>query len=160
MANFELINQNINNVLMALISNQRLCKLLHYPVDDPFIEPDIDDTASLLFDRIYPLLKLPDVQTIAGSFINVYFDKYKISSSNSGVKEGVLLFNVIVHNDKWRMTGTGLLRPYSILHEIDELFNNQRVVGIKKAQFDRVSALAINQSYGGYQVSYQIVSGN
>lgn len=160
MANFELINQNINSVLMALISNQNLCKLLHYPVDNPYGEPDIEDTAALLFDRIHPLLKVPDVQTVAGSFLNVYFDKYKVSSGNSGVKEGVLIFNVIVHNEKWRMAGTGMLRPYSILHEIDELFNNQRVVGIKKAQFDQLRSLNVNTSFSGYQVSYQVVSGN
>ncbi|MOA66842.1 hypothetical protein D3C78_1937470 [compost metagenome] len=58
------------------------------------------------------------------------------------------------------MAGTGMLRPYSIMSEIDNIFNNERVVGIKKVQFDRIKFIYINENYSGYEARYSIVSVN
>lgn len=64
--------------------------------------------------------------------MSVFFDNIKLPSDNKGTKETSLVFNVIVHKNLWRMSGTGMLRPYSILHEVDEICNDQRIAGIKK----------------------------
>jgi hypothetical protein len=157
---FKQLNQNVNNVISSLIQNQDLCKFLYYDTNNPLVEANIVDTSKLIFDKIYPIPKLPNTETEAGSFLNVFFDAFKIPQSNSGTKESVILFNIICHIDLWRMKGTGMLRPYSILHEIDEMFNNQKIIGIKKLQFDKGRFLYVNDKFSGYQASYLVTSVN
>lgn len=133
MAKFEQVNTYINDTMLLLINNQNLCKLLEYSVDDPFQELDIAETDTLLYNKIYPFPKVPKTETEKSSTLCVFFDDFRLGSDNRGTKEGTIIFNVIVHNDLWRMTGTGMLRPYAILSEIDNIFNNERVMGIKKS---------------------------
>ncbi|MEK4008337.1 hypothetical protein [Paenibacillus sp. FSL H3-0333] len=160
MAKFEQINAYIYDTMLLLIDNQNLCKLLEYPVDDPFQEADIEESDTLLYNKIFPYPKVPKVETKKSSSLCIFFDDFRIGSSNRGTKEGTIIFNIVVHNDLWRMTGTGMLRPYSILSEIDQIFNNERVMGIKKLQFDKARFLYVNENYSGYQVSYSITSVN
>ncbi|MBX4152259.1 hypothetical protein [Paenibacillus lautus] len=160
MARFQQLNKNIEEVLLNLIDNQSLCKLLYYPQDDPFNEKEINDTSVLLYNKIYPFPYVPGVQETAGSFLSAFFDNFKLPSDNKGTKEVSLVFNVIVHKNLWRMPGTGMLRPYSILHEVDEICNSQRIVGIKKVPFDKGRLIHYNNDFAGYQVQYQVTSVN
>jgi hypothetical protein len=160
LARFEQVNKYIEDTLQLVVNNQNLCKLLNYPVDNPFDESDIEDTTTLLFDRIFPFPKLPKLETTASSSLCVFFDDFRLGSDNKGTKEGTIIFNIIVHNDLWRMKGAGMLRPYSIMHELDTIFNNERVIGIKKVQFGRMNFIYVNENYSGYQVRYSIASVN
>ncbi|MNH66533.1 hypothetical protein D3C73_185660 [compost metagenome] len=160
MARFEQLNKNTEDILLSIIDNQNLCKLIHYDSNDPFSEKDIEDTSELLFERIFPFPKIPGVETKALTYLNVYMDNFLIPSANNGVKEALIIFNVITHNDLWRMEGTGMLRPYSILHEIDEMFNKERVIGIKKLKFNRGKYIYLNNQFGGYEASYVVTSVN
>lgn len=145
-------------MLLSVISNQQLCKLIS--LDDPFNEPDIEDTTELLFKKIYPLPRIPDVSESASNFINIYFGKFGLLRSNMGVKSGVITFEVICHIDLWRIAGQGVLRPLLILHEIDEMINKTRIVGIKKAEFNELSPLYVNPNYMGYRITYDVMSAN
>jgi len=141
---------------LTVLQNQNLCKLINYNTSNPLNEPDLDDPSSLLFQKIYPLPKLPDTDTEKCSFLNIFFDDFRLP--NLGVKEGYINFDVICHIDLWRIDG--MIRPFSILHEIDEMFNYERIAGIRKLLFDRVKYLYVNEKYTGYRASYKITSGN
>lgn len=158
MSRFKHLNTNINNILLHLLNNQNLCKLLYYNSSDPLSEPDIDDPSSLLFNKIYPLPKIPDTTSEAGTILCVFFDHFILPNSNTGVKSGTITIDIISHIDLWRLDG--MIRPFSILHEIDSIFNQERIAGVKELQFDRGSFLYINESFAGYQVRYRMVSGN
>ncbi|QSF43272.1 hypothetical protein [Paenibacillus tianjinensis] len=158
MARFEQLNQYINDVVSVIISNQNICKFLSCPVDDPLSIPNIDDTSELLFNCIFPFPKVPDVNTEKSSFLTVYIDNFQLGA-DGGTKNGLVLFNVIVHNDLWRMD-RAMQRPLSILNEIDEMFNGKKTIGAKKVQFDRLRHVYINENYSGYQATYSIVSVN
>ncbi|KAA9007386.1 hypothetical protein F4V43_02545 [Paenibacillus spiritus] len=159
MARFKQVNENIENIMVMLADNQNLCKLLFYPSNNPYQEPEIDDTSSLFFTKIFPFPKIPDVKDEAGSYLSIYFDRYRIGS-NRGTKEGCIVFTAIVHNNLWRMENTGELRPYSLLHEIDETINRESGLGIKKIEFDSMEFVYVNESYSGYRIIYQISSVN
>jgi hypothetical protein len=159
MAKFDELNKNINNVLFKLIESQNLCKLLLYPTNDALSQPDISDTSSLLFERIYPLPKIPDPVSETGSFLTVLFDSFQLGN-NVGTKQGLLTFVVIVHIDSWRMEGTGMLRPFAIMNEIDKLFNQERVIGVKKIDINDGRLIKMNDKFWGYELNYRIVNGN
>lgn len=157
MARFEELNNNINNVMMKLIESQNLCKLLHYNDENPLMQDDIADTSGLIFTKIFPLPKVPDSSSEATSVLSVVFDNFRLGG-NTGVKEGILKFTAICHIDLWKTSGS--LRPISILSEVDKIFNDERIVGIKKLQLDRGNLIWVNDKYIGYQISYQMVSVN
>ena len=158
MANFEKLNDNINDILVSVTNNQDLCKYIHLP--NPVGQPDIVNTKELLFKKIFPLPRIPDVNETAANFLNLYFADFQLGDSNSGVKTGVLRFEVLCHIDLWRITGHSMLRPLIILREIDQMINNQRIIGVKKAKFINLAPLFANNKYMGYRVNYEIVSGN
>lgn len=158
LARFKNLNKNIFDILISVIGNQDLCKLLCLPT--PFNQPDIEDTSDLLFKKIFPIPRIPDIDETASNYLNVYFSDFQLSSGNVGIKSGLLSFEVICHVDLWRIEGHEALRPLSILHEIDEMVNDQRIAGVKKASFYKCSPLFANNNYIGYRVSYEIASGN
>lgn len=158
MSSFANLNNNINDILLSVIANQDLCKLIHLP--NPNNQPDIEDVAELLFTKIFPLPRVPDVNATATNYLNIYFDDFQLSNSNAGIKSGSICFEALCHIDLWRLHGSGMLRPLSILHQIDQMINNQRIVGIKKAQFKKCTPLFANNKYMGYRLRYDIASGN
>ncbi len=160
MARFEELDENINKVMMKLIESQNLCKLLYYDTghdEDPLSKPDIQDMSSLLFDRIYPLPKIPNIEESTSSLLTVFFDEIRLSE-NINFKGTILSFTILCHIDLWRMPGK--LRPYSIKHEIDKIFNEQRVIGIGKMQFERSRFTWANEKYSGYRLDYRIYDFN
>ena len=142
---------------MRLLESQNLCKYLYYNNSEPLNNPDIDDTSSLLFKKIYTIPKLPDVSNEQGSYLVVMLDSVKLDN-NLTVKEVIVKFHIIVHINQWVINGA--LRPYKIIHEIETLLNNQRITGIKKMQMDHVKFKKVNNDFFGYKLYYKIVNKN
>ncbi len=145
-----------------MIENQNLCKLLFYAVDDPLSEPDMSDDqrSSLLNEHIFPMPKIPGEQEYEASFLSIYLDNFKPSVENKGVKESVLVIDVLIHNNLWMLNDKALLRPYLVLHEVDEMLNDKHILGFKKMPFDRGRLVRYNSDYSGYQVTYSVSSVN
>lgn len=159
-AKFKQLNRDLNNVLISLISNQQLCKLLKYNSNNPLEQPDIKDTSELIqleTGHVFPIPKIPSTNTEKKSYLTITHDSFRLAS-NSAIKEWLLKFDLIIHNDLWVIDG--MLRPFSILHEIDEMFNGQRIVGIKKAVLDSCVFVRYGEQFSGYQVRYQVASVN
>ena len=160
MGKFSELNENINKVLMKLIESQNLCKYLYYDTTDPLSGSDISDTTSLLYDKVFPyptpisVFKDADGIPTASSIINVFFDNYTLGKTNNKFKNGKLVIRVICHMDLWKLD-TSQLRPYCILNEIDEIFNEQRVVGIGKGEFESCRLILEDENYSGYALVYK-----
>lgn len=157
MAHFERLNKNINEVLNKLLESQPLCKLLQSTSSNPLAETDIKDPTSLLFKHIYPFAKVPESTQTAVTYLNVFFDDFTMGDTDA-VKEGHVIFTVVTHADLWKIKGG--LRPFSIMSEVDSLFNNNRAIGLKKLQFERGKFIWANDKFSGYQVTYRMVNAN
>lgn len=153
MSRFQELNNNITNIMNQMFTSQNLCKYLLYDTDNPLAGTDIADTSTLLFNKIFPIPKIPDVVSTEGSMVVVILEDFRLSN-NILVKDSVICFDVITHIDKWRMIGHGL-RPYQIMGEIDELFNNQRVMGFGKIQFYKSNYIYVNEKFSGYRMRYK-----
>ena len=158
MSKFKELNENVNKIMYKLIESQDLCKYLYYDTNSPLTEADIDDTSKLLFDRIFPIPKINVTADTQKSYLVVRFDNFKLAGVK--FKEALIKFDIICHIDLWQMEGTGMLRPYSIANEIDAIFNEQRILGMGRTEFDRADFMAINEFYSGYRVSYRIYEFN
>lgn len=145
-------------MLSQVISSQDLCKLIEYDTYNPLSESDIADTSALLFNKIFPFPKIPDTQEEANTSLCVWFDNFSTDKRNTMIKEGMLTFLLIVHNDLWKISGG--LRHFSIMHELDQLFVGKRIVGIKELQFANGRYVRFNDKYSGYEVKYRLHSVN
>ena len=112
--------------------NQNLCKLLYYYSEtqtfdyNPINQPDIDDTSVLLMKHIYPLPKLPNLETEQKGFLTVVLsggDK-NFNDVNTGYRRIYLIFDIICHLNQWIIQDS--YRVYKIAEEIDKMFNYQQ----------------------------------
>lgn len=160
MSRFQELDEYIYETLLTITSSQNLCKYLKYATDketNPLSMSDLseEERFSLIFDRIYPLPKLPDEKLVdAASYVTVYFDNIEKGGSQY-FKNSVLVFNVICHLEKWLMPSK--LRPNQIMHEIDTLFNGKRDMGIGGMEFVRSNFIYVNKDFAGYSMRYRIV---
>lgn len=156
---FSQLNQDINKVLDKLVSNQDLCKYLYYKTDNPISEEDIDDTTSLLFTKIFPfpttteIFKDSDGNPVADIVINVLFDDFKLGTKNNKFINGKLTFIVLCHMSLQRLSATSELRPICVLDQIDQMFSDQRLLGIGKDEFDGCRIVFADSDYSGYRFS-------
>lgn len=158
---FNEINSNINKVLMKLVGNQNICKYLYYNSSNPLEQSDISNVSSLLYSLIFPyptateIFKDSDGKPIASTVINVLFDNFKMGSQNTKFKNGDLIFIILCHTSLWRLSDTSELRPFCILQQIDEMFSEQRVIGIGKGEFERCNIVFSDNNYSGYRLIYK-----
>ena len=135
-----------------------MCKLLNYNTYTPLSESAVTDNVSLLFDKIYPFPFTPDITSDASCILNVMFDEFELGRTNPYFKNNQLSFVVLCHNDLWRIENN--LRPFSVLNEIDTLFNKQNGFGVGKMEFDRGNLIWANSKYSGYKVTYTLCDFN
>lgn len=154
---FKELNDNLFKVLSAITDNNDLCKLIHYNTDDPLNQPNIDGN-SLLFKKIFPYNFNVEILSEASSILNVSFTSFESGRNNIAYKNGIITFTVLCHHELHKMNEG--LRPFFIAHEIDKLFNDQRVIGIGTMQFDRYREIWASKDYSGCQLSYKIVEFN
>jgi hypothetical protein len=156
LSKFSQLNQDINRVLDKLVSNQDLCKLLYYTNDSPLDESDIQDTSSLLYSLIFPYpisvetFKDDDGNPIAKTIINILFDDFELGKTNNKFKSSKLVFIILCHTSLWRLSDS-TLRPFCILDQIDQMFSDQRVLGIGKGEFNGWRISWANDDYVGYK---------
>ncbi|GFN32598.1 hypothetical protein [Paenibacillus xylaniclasticus] len=156
MTKFEEMNEYINSILTWLTDNQNLCKLIYYNDINPLRKPDLndEDRIELTLDKILPLPKIPSDRLVnENSYLLVYLDNIE-KGGNIYFKDSLLCFDIICNLNLWRMVGR--LRPYAIMHELDEMFNNKSTLGVGKTQFYRSRMVWYSKDFCGYSLQYRI----
>jgi len=152
---FEELNDNINTILTTILLNQNLCKYIYYNTSSPLSESDITNTANaILFKNLFPYPIIPLSQDSAKTLVTIILDDFSLGRNNSSFKVSKVVFNILCHIDLWKIDGSKL-RPLSILSEIDTLFNEQRIVGIGKLNFDSCRWISANDKFQGYSIRYK-----
>lgn len=133
MAYFEECDAILNNIIgEKILRNQNICKLLYYYPEctdysyDPLSQPDIKDTSVLLMEHVFPMPKLPDLETEQKGYMTVTIsggDKYGYDS-NDGYRRINIIFDIIVHLKSWMIKDS--YRVYKIAEEIDKMLNYQQ----------------------------------
>ncbi|GAV11289.1 hypothetical protein [Paenibacillus sp. NAIST15-1] len=144
-------------IMTRIISNKNLCKALYYNDPDFLDKIEINDPYSLLYDRVFPYRRVPEVEDEAKTFINLSLSRFR--KIDNSFKDGLITIFVITHTDLVR-TDYGILRYDYIINEIDELFNQKRGLGIGKLEFAGMDELYVNKKFIGISVSYKPVDFN
>lgn len=144
--------------MLKLAESQDLCKALYYSEDNFLDMPDIDDTSTLFYDKIYPYNRIPTLETDKNSYITMAFRDYK-KTSNHMFKSGYIYIYAITHKDKVR-TDHGFLRYDLMLSEVDKQLNDFRGIGFGKLEFYKMDEYYINADYLGSYICYKVYEEN
>lgn len=161
--------ENPDNVVAT--SAQKICKLLYYTEKNPLEQPEANRIESgnpyPVFDTIAEsqefilgkrVLLVPRVpaEEERGSFIVCIIDDFTLSS-NKQFKPNKILFDVMCHHDDWLLENT--LRPFVIMQQIDNIFNNRKM-SIGNIEFGGCRSIVLTPTMIGYQLVYKNVSIN
>ena len=151
---FSVMGANTFIIANKLMTNKRICRLLKYQVRDPFSEkyPDVDGS-ELINKQILIVPKIYDDSTEKMSYITAIFDDFVVNMLNPEFKTSTVRFDIACPYDEWLLNERSL-RPYLIMEEIDQMFNEAKIAGIGTLQFYRADPLALTPWIGGYSMEY------
>lgn len=153
---FAVMGDNTFKILNKLVNNQRICRLLKYQVRDPFSEKyENVDGIELLNKQILAVPKVFDASTEKTSYIIAVFDNFVVNQFNPDFKVSTVRFDIACPYDEWLLDESSL-RPYLIMQEIDNMFNQGKLAGIGNLQFHRADMLALSPQIGGFSMEYKI----
>ena len=150
------MGDNTFKILNKLVNNQKICRLLKYQVRDPFSEKYEDiEGVDLLNRQILAVPKVFDASTEKMSYIVAVFDNFVVNQFNPEFKISTVRFDVACPYDEWVLDENSL-RPYLIMQEIDNMFNQAKLSGIGNLQFHRADMLTLSPQIGGFSMEYKI----
>jgi hypothetical protein len=153
---FAVMGDNTFKILNKLVNNQKICRLLKYQVRDPFSDNYKDvDGVDLLNRQILAVPKVFDASTEKMSYIVAVFDNFVVNQFNPEFKISTVRFDVACPYDEWVLDENSL-RPYLIMQEIDNMFNQAKLSGIGNLQFHRADMLTLSPQIGGFSMEYKI----
>lgn len=154
---FAVMGTNTFKIANKLMLNQRLCRLLKYQVRDPFNKekyPDVDG-ADLINKQILIVPKIFDDSTEKMSYVTALFSNFVVNQLNPEFKISTIRFDIACPYEEWLIDDHSL-RPYLIMQEIDQMFNEAKMAGIGTLQFYRADQLTLSPWIGGYSMIYNI----
>ncbi len=153
---FAVMGDNTFKILNKLVNNQRICRLLKYQVRDPFSDKYEDvDGIELLNKQILAVPKVFDASTEKMAYIVAVFDNFVVNQFNPDFKISTVRFDIACPYDEWVLDENSL-RPYLIMQEIDNMFNQGKLAGIGNLQFHRADMLTLSPQIGGFSMEYKI----
>lgn len=150
---FEVVGQNLVTIAHMLLTNQNVCKLLKYTSKNPLLEPDMVDTTELMGNNIRLVPKMPDELGIKGSFIIVLLDSFERDPTNLETKLVELRFDIFCPMDEWLINAVSL-RPFLIMTEVQEMFDDLQIKGIGKLHFIGAERIVGSDIYAGYTMRF------
>lgn len=156
--NFEATSKDLKDIMFKLLESEKLAKLLKYNTSDALTKPNLTKKQKfeLLNNNIKIVPKLP-LQSEKRSSVIVLFDNFVTNANNPEYRDNTITFDVVCHIDDWIMEDY-MLRPYCIMHEIDGMFNNQKLNGIGKVQFVTANSLVLSDSLAGFSLVYRVIN--
>ena len=153
---FAVMGDNTFKIINKLVNNQLICRLLKYQVRDPFSDKYEDvDGVDLLNKQILAVPKVFDASTEKMSYIVAVFDNFVVNQFNPDFKISTVRFDIACPYDEWVLDENSL-RPYLIMQEIDNMFNQGKLAGIGNLQFHRADMLTLSPQIGGFSMEYKI----
>ena len=155
---FAVMGENTFRIANKLMQNQNLCRLLKYQVRDPFNKEKYDDVdgTDLINKQILIIPKIVwDDSVEKTSYVTALFTLFVPNAQNPEFKVSTIRFDIACPYEEWVMDEYSL-RPYLIMEEIDQMFNEAEMAGIGTLQFLRAESLTLTPWIGGYSMWYQI----
>ena len=152
---FEIMGEDIFNIINKVTKDQTLLKLIKYTDDDPLKHPDLtqEEIDEMLHKNILITPKIPDDDTDLNNYLIILLDNYTVDPVNIDFKVVEIRFDVICPMNRW-IINERTLRPYLIMNRLDKNFNEQKLSGIGNLKFESASRLVVSPYLAGYSLIY------
>lgn len=159
------LNKYINTILEQLYSNNTICKLLYYDTPNALTSNNLDDNTILFTDlsnrRIYPMVYTMENMDIPKSMLYIDVSNASLDKKNIFFKDVCIEITILSHLDLWELTNDeseySNLRINRLVHELNTLFHQKRVIGLGKMLFDVMQKVYVDRVFSGYKISFQVV---
>ena len=150
--------KDLFKIVQKFINNEKLKKLLFYPVKDALDRKNLtsEETLGLLHKNIRVIPKL-QVNEDVQSYIIIGFDGFTTNANNPEYIDNIITFDVICHFDSWVMENYQL-RPYLIMGEIDGMLNKSKLNGIGTVEFIGANQLLLSSDLAGFSLTYRVIN--
>ena len=150
--------KDLFKIVQKFINNEKLKKLLFYPVKDALDRKNLtsEETLGLLHKNIRVIPKL-QVNEDVQSYIIIGFDGFTPNANNPEFRDNIITFDIICHLDSWVMENYQL-RPYLIMGEIDGMLNNSKLNGIGTVEFIGANQLLLSSDLAGFSLTYRVIN--
>ena len=142
-----------------LLRNERLKKLLYYTTPDCLDRKILTEDQSLeLFGKNIKLVPKLYVDNSVLNYIILSFDNFTPNMTNPEFRDNIIEFDIICHFDQWQLKDFQL-RPYRIAAEIDSMFDEKHLSGIRLLHFLGANQMILTDEYAGLCLMYQAIHG-
>ena len=150
--------KDLFKIVQKFINNEKLKKLLFYPVKDALDRKNLtsEETLGLLHKNIRVIPKL-QVNEDVQSYIIIGFDGFATNANNPEYRDNIITFDIICHLDSWVMENYQL-RPYLIMGEIDGMLNKSKLNGIGTVEFIGANQLLLSSDLAGFSLTYRVIN--
>ena len=157
-SSFLSINKDMKLLIDKILSNDRLCNLLHYTSKDALERKVLTDQEKIdMFNKEIKVIPKLYVDKSVLTYMIISFDNF-IESTNPEFRDNIIEFDIICHFDQWGLTDFNL-RPYRIAAEIDSMFNKQKLTGIGTIEFLGANQIILNDEFAGLCLMYKTYHG-
>lgn len=151
MGRFQTLNQDKNEILGLIFTNQNLCKLLLVENDTPLNFPNIDNPPLALKGKINTNSYFPTISE-TGCRLNIIMDNIKPTSSQI-FKSSEIHIDIIVHIDIWNIEEN--IRALLIADELDETLSKSTKLSMGRLESRGASYMDINERFKGYHMTFR-----
>lgn len=157
-SSFLSINKDMRLLVDKFLSNDRLCKLLHYTDRNALEKTKLTDDEKIgLFNKNIKIVPKLYVDGSVLNYVIISFDNFT-ESSNPEFRNNIIEFDIICHFDQWQLKDFDL-RPYRIAAEIDSMLNGQKLTGIGEIEFLGANQILLTDEFAGVCLMYKTYHG-
>ncbi|TVX97963.1 hypothetical protein [Cohnella terricola] len=141
-------------IIELILSDPDLCKALYYGENDFLDQPELSDSAAMLYNKVFPYPFVPGTETSPGLFLTVSAGDF--AKVNEIYKSGVMIVRLFAHQDS-QETAYGVTRTDYAMSKVDGLLRQAKGFGLGGLKFRELNPLAVNEKYQGVNLQYQCV---
>lgn len=157
---FEQLNILQERIQDEIMLNQKLLKLIYYPVDNPLNQPDIEAPQSLIDDYIY--FKPIAYENVIQEGKTILLLSFSISNTahRTDYVDINFIIRVISHNTLYNIEIDNIIKPrvHCICSELNRSFFNAKGDWLGKCEFKHWGGFTTSQDYYGVGLTYEVTS--
>jgi hypothetical protein len=146
-------------VLNRILADDDLTRLIAHDSPNALFRPSVEDTFSLMYDRVFPYRFVPAPVEVQGTYLTLGVNGFRRNQEGFKVYDdyqaGEIYFYFFTHVDLMR-TDSGV-RQDLMLARISTLFDGTKGIGMGELKLRYVNELWMhNNKFGGYSIAFTI----
>lgn len=151
---FNTLGSTMLKIAEKILSNYELCKMLKYSDVRSTAACPIFEPVELMDKNIILKPSVPFEET-KETFLVILLEGFFINNSNYDYKVLSIRFDILVPFNDWGKVDNNL-KPFAIMSELDEMFNNKKLNGLGNLTFESAELITVNDELGGYRLCYKV----